>query len=159
MDHLINPFHSKDIHTSKEIDILLVEDNPGDVRLTQEVIKDSKLRNSLRVITDGREAMKFLKKEGVYADSAMPDIILLDLNLPFKNGKEILAEIKQDPALKDIPVAVLTHSEVEADILKAQELNASCYLVKPVDIEQFIMVVRSIDTFYLSIVKVSDALI
>lgn len=146
----------KELRETKEIDILLVEDNLGDVRFTQEVIKDSKLRNSLNVITDGREALAYLKKEGKYVGVNLPDIILLDLNLPFKNGKEILAEIKADPELRDIPVAVLTHSEIEADILKAQELHASCYLVKPIDIEQFIMIVRSIDKFYLSIVKVSD---
>lgn len=146
----------KEHRETKEIDILLVEDNLGDVRFTQEVIKDSKLRNHLNVITDGREALAYLKREGQYSNVNLPDIILLDLNLPFKNGKEILAEIKEDPELRDIPVAVLTHSEIEADILKAQELHASCYLVKPIDIEQFIMIVRSIDKFYLSIVKVTD---
>lgn len=146
----------KDEIELREIEILLIEDNPGDVRLTQEVIWDSKLRNHMRVITDGREVMGFLRKEGKYAGLETPDIILLDLNLPFKNGKEILSEIKSDPDLKRIPVAVLTHSEVEADILKAQELNANCYLVKPVDIEQLIMIIRSIDKFYLSIVKQAD---
>ena len=107
----------KELRETKEIDILLVEDNLGDVRFTQEVIKDSKLRNSLNVITDGREALAYLKKEGKYVGVNLPDIILLDLNLPFKNGKEILAEIKADPELRDIPVAVLTHSEIEADTI------------------------------------------
>lgn len=137
----------------KSIEILLVEDNPGDVRLTQEFIKESKVRNNLHVVVDGVEALEFLRGEGKYVDTPRPDLILLDLNLPRKDGREVLAEIKADEALKRIPVVVLTTSKAEQDIFKVYDLHANCYIIKPVDLEQFIEVVRSIENFWLTIVK------
>ncbi len=135
------------------IEILLVEDNPGDVRLTQEALKDGKVRNNMRVVKDGVEALKFLRREGKYAGMPRPDLILLDLNLPKKDGREVLAEIKGDEVLKRIPVVVLTTSRAEQDILKAYDLHANCYITKPVDLDQFITVVKSIEDFWLTIVK------
>jgi CheY-like chemotaxis protein len=135
------------------IEILLVEDNPGDVRLTQEAFKEGKVRNNLRVVNDGIEALAFLHQEGQYANALRPDVILLDLNLPKKDGREVLAEIKQDPDLRRIPVVVLTTSEAEQDILKTYNLHANCYITKPVDLERFIKVVKSIESFWLSVVK------
>jgi chemotaxis family two-component system response regulator Rcp1 len=135
------------------INILLVEDNPGDIRLTKEVLKEGKIRNTLSVITDGEEALLFLKKKGKYADIQLPDIILLDLNLPKKDGREVLAEIKEDPDLLRIPVIVLTTSSAEKDILSMYGHHANCYITKPVDFDQFINVIRSIEDFWLSIVK------
>lgn len=137
----------------KPIEILLVEDNPGDVRLTQEFIKESKVGNNLHVVVDGVEALEFLRGEGKYVDTPRPDLILLDLNLPRKDGREVLAEIKADEALKRIPVVVLTTSKAEQDIFKVYDLHANCYIIKPVDLEQFIEVVRSIENFWLTIVK------
>ena len=137
----------------KTIDILLVEDSPGDVRLTQEALKDAKMRNELHVVVDGVEAMSFLHKEGKYADVPRPDLILLDLNLPKKDGREVLEEVKADESLKRIPVVVMTISQAEEDILKAYNLNANCYITKPVDLDQFVKVVKSIDEFWLSLVK------
>ncbi|MFQ5795070.1 MAG: response regulator [Candidatus Bipolaricaulia bacterium] len=137
----------------RSVEILLVEDNPGDVRLTIEGFNDSKMRNNLNVVKDGVEAMAFLRREGKYADAPRPDLILLDLNLPKKDGREVLAEIKVDGKLKRIPVVVLTTSQAEEDVIKAYGLNANCYITKPVDFEQFIMVVRSIEDFWLTIVK------
>ncbi|MGB2727487.1 MAG: response regulator [Halobacteriota archaeon] len=137
----------------KSVEILLVEDNPGDVRLTQEFIKESKVRNNLHVVVDGVEALEFLRGEGKYVDTPRPDLILLDLNLPRKDGREVLAEIKADEALKRIPVVVLTTSKAEQDIFKVYDLHANCYIIKPVDLEQFIEVVRSIENFWLTIVK------
>jgi len=137
----------------KPIDILLVEDNPGDVRLTQEAFKEGKVRNSLHVVADGVEALAFLRKEGAHADAPRPDIILLDLNLPKKDGREVLAEIKEDPDLKRIPVVILTISQAEQDILKSYNLHANCYITKPVGLEQFMTVVRSVEGFWLTIVK------
>ncbi len=134
-------------------EILLVEDNPGDVRLTQEVFKENKLRNNLNVVEDGLEAMDFLRRVGKYADAPRPDLILLDLNLPKKDGREVLEEIKEDPNLKHIPVVVLTTSQAEEDIIKSYNLHANCYITKPVDLEQFITVVKSIEDFWLTIVK------
>ena len=134
-------------------DFLLVEDNPGDVRLTQEALKSHKVQNNLHVVTDGEEAMAFLRKQGKYKDAPRPDIILLDLNLPKKDGREVLAEIKSDPALKTIPVVIITSSEAEQDVIKSYNLNANCYVTKPVNLDQFIKVVQSINDFWLTIVK------
>lgn len=134
-------------------DFLLVEDNPGDVRLTQEALKNHKVKNNLHVVTDGEEAMDFLHRRGKYQNAPRPDIILLDLNLPKKDGREVLAEIKSDPDLKTIPVVVITSSEAEQDIVKSYNLNANCYVTKPVDLDQFIKVVQSVNEFWLTIVK------
>jgi len=164
--------------TAKPIEILLVEDNPGDVRLTQEVLRDGKMNNNLYVAKDGVDAVTFLRREGAYTDAPVPDMILLDLNLPKnlrregaytdapvpdmilldlnlpkKDGREVLAEIKDDPFLKRIPVVVLTTSTAEQDIHKAYDLHANCYITKPVDLDQFIQVVTSIENFWLTIVK------
>ena len=139
--------------TGRPIDILLVEDNPGDVRLTVEALKEGKVHNKLHVAKDGMEAMAFLHKEGKYADAPHPDLILLDLNLPKKDGREVLEEIKEDPRLKRIPVVILTGSKAGEDILKSYNLHANCYITKPVDLEQFITVVESIEDFWLTIVK------
>ncbi len=136
----------------RPIDILLVEDNPGDVRLTIEALRESKVRNNLHVATDGVEAMAFLRGEGKHANVVRPDLVLLDLNLPRKDGRQVLAEIKADPGLKTIPVVVLTTSRAEQDVLRSYELQANCYISKPVDLEQFITVVRSIEDFWLTIV-------
>lgn len=138
---------------SSPIEILLVEDNPGDVRLTQEVLKEGKVHNKLSIVENGVQAISFLKKENEYKDSPTPDLILLDLNLPKKDGREVLLDIKKDPELKKIPVVVLTTSQAEEDILKVYDLNANCYVSKPVDLGQFIDVVKSIEDFWLSIVK------
>jgi CheY-like chemotaxis protein len=133
--------------------ILLVEDNPGDVRLTIEALKEGKILNEVRVVEDGVEALDFLHRAGKYADAPPPDLILLDLNLPRKDGREVLAEIKEDEQLKKIPVVVLTTSAAERDILRAYNLHANCYITKPVDLEQFIHVVQLIEDFWLTIVK------
>jgi chemotaxis family two-component system response regulator Rcp1 len=135
------------------IQILLVEDNPGDVRLTREVLKDGRINNTLNVVEDGVEALAFLRHEGAYADAGQVDLVLLDLNLPKKDGREVLAEMKADPALRRIPVIILTTSSAELDILGAYDLHANCYITKPVDLDQFTKVVRSIEEFWLSIVK------
>ncbi|HEX8701893.1 MAG TPA: response regulator [Myxococcaceae bacterium] len=137
----------------RPIEILLVEDNPGDVRLTIEALKEGKVRNNLSVAKDGVEALAFLRREGPHAGSARPDLILLDLNLPRKDGREVLADIKEDPVLRRIPVVVLTTSKAEEDILRTYDLHANCYITKPVDLEQFISVVKSIDDFWLSVVR------
>jgi chemotaxis family two-component system response regulator Rcp1 len=136
-----------------DIEILLVEDNPGDVRLTKEALKEGKVRNSLHTVMDGEEAMAFLRKEGKYSGAPRPDLILLDLNLPKKDGREVLAEIKDDDDLKSIPVVVLTTSQAEEDIARTYNLHANCYITKPVDLEQFLNVVHSIEKFWLSVVK------
>jgi two-component system, chemotaxis family, response regulator Rcp1 len=137
----------------RSIEILLVEDNPGDVRLTIEALKEGKVRNHLSVARDGVEALAFLRREGPHANAARPDLILLDLNLPKKDGREVLAEIKEDSRLRRIPVVVLTTSKAEEDILRTYDLHANCYITKPVDLEQFFSVVRSIDDFWLSVVR------
>jgi two-component system response regulator len=137
----------------KVIEILLIEDNPGDVRLTQEVLKEGKISNHLNVVEDGAQAIDFLHRHGRFAHAPRPDLILLDLNLPRKNGREVLAEIKLNTDLKRIPVVVLTTSQAEEDVLQVYDLNANCYIVKPIDLEQFIKVVRSIEQFWLTIVK------
>lgn len=135
------------------IEILLVEDSPGDVRLTREAFKDAKALVSLHVTTDGEEAMAFLKHEGKYSSKPRPDIVLLDLNLPKKDGRTVLAEIKENPSLRTIPVVVLTTSNSEADVLKSYSLHANCYIAKPVDLDGFLKVVKSIDGFWLSVVR------
>jgi len=126
---------------------------PGDVRLTREVLKDGRINNTLNVVEDGVEALAFLRHEGGYADAKQQDLVLLDLNLPKKDGREVLAEMKADPALRRIPVIILTTSSAELDILDAYDLHANCYITKPVDLDQFTTVVRSIEDFWLSIVK------
>ena len=138
---------------SRPIEILLVEDNPGDVRLTQEVLKEGKVHNKLSIVENGVQALSFLNKEDGYHDAPTPDLILLDLNLPKKDGREVLLEIKKDQQLRKIPVVVLTTSQAEEDILKVYDLNANCYVSKPVDLGHFIDVVKSIEDFWLSIVK------
>jgi len=137
----------------RAIEVLLVEDSPGDVRLTREAFKDAKVLISLHVAPDGAEAMAYLKREGKYANARRPDLILLDLNLPKKDGREVLEEIKESPALKSIPVVILTTSASEEDILRSYRLHANCYITKPVDLDGFLKVVKSIDNFWLSVVK------
>jgi CheY-like chemotaxis protein len=137
----------------KVVEILLIEDSPGDVRLTIEALKEAKVANNLSVVQDGVEAMDFLRQKGSFKDTIRPDLILLDLNLPRKDGREVLAEIKSDPNLKRIPVVVLTTSRAESDILKAYDLHANCYITKPVDFNQFMTVVKSIENFWLTVVK------
>ncbi len=136
----------------KPVEILLVDDSPSDVRLTKEAIKESKMFNNITVARDGVEAMAFLHREGKYSDAIRPDLILLDLNMPRKDGRETLAEIKADPDLKRIPVVVLTVSKAEEDVLKSYSLYANCYVTKPMDIEQFSKIVKAIDDFWFSIV-------
>ena len=135
------------------IDVLLVEDDPGDVLLIREAFTDNKVGNRLSVVDDGVEAMAFLRREGAYAESPRPDLVLLDLNLPRKNGREVLAEIKNDPDLSIIPVIVLTTSEAEEDILRSYELHANAYITKPVDFERFAGVVHKIDEFFVGVVQ------
>lgn len=135
------------------IEILLVEDNPADVRLTQESFKDGKLLHKLNVVTDGVEAINYLNGSGKYADRIIPDMILLDLNLPKKDGREVLEEIKADPGLRNIPVIILTTSEDEEDILKSYNLHANCFITKPVDFIQFTHVIQTISEFWFSVVK------
>ena len=142
--------------TGRPIEILLVEDNPGDVRLTVEGLNEGKVRNNLHVAKDGVEALTFLRRQGKYADAVRPDLILLDLNLPRKDGREVLADIKADPNLKTIPVVVLTTSRAEQDVLHSYELQANCYITKPVDLEQFMTVVNSIQDFWLTIVRLPN---
>lgn len=137
----------------RPIEILLVEDNPGDVRLTEEVFKGAKIRNHISVAKNGEEALDFLHKQGIYAHAPRPDLILLDLNLPKKDGREVLAEIKEDPLLKLIPVVILTTSRAQQDILKSYQLHANCYITKPVDLDQFMDVVKTIEDFWFSVVK------
>jgi len=137
----------------RPIHILLVEDNEGDVRLTREALKEGRVHNSLGVASDGIEALAMLRREGRYTDCERPDLILLDLNLPRKDGREVLAEIKDDPALKRIPVVVLTTSKAEEDIIKSYDLHANCYIAKPVDFDKFVAVIKTIDEFWLSVVK------
>ncbi len=142
-----------ELHAPQPIRVLLVEDSPGDIRLTQEALKDAKMHIHLDVTRDGEEAMAFLMREGEYANAPRPDLILLDLNLPKKDGREVLKEIKEDPTLKIIPVVVLTTSASEADILRSYSLHANCYITKPVSLDGFLTVVKSIDSFWMSVVK------
>jgi chemotaxis family two-component system response regulator Rcp1 len=137
----------------KPVEVLLVEDNPGDVRLTMEAMKEAKMVNNLSVASDGVEALAFLRREGKFENAARPDIILLDLNLPKKDGREVLAEVKRDESLQQIPVVVLTTSQAEEDILRTYHLHANCYVTKPVDLDQFLRVVKSIGDFWFSMVK------
>ncbi len=136
----------------RPIDILLVEDSPADVRLTQEALKEAKVLNELHVVHDGMEALTFLRKQGKYASAPDPDLILLDLNLPRKDGREVLAEIKEDDGLKRIPVVVITTSGAEEDVVRSYSLHANAYVTKPVDLKQFLEVIRSIERFWLAVV-------
>jgi chemotaxis family two-component system response regulator Rcp1 len=138
---------------AKLVDILVVEDNPGDARLIMEVLKSNKIYNTLQVVKDGVEAMDFLNKKGKFADAPRPDLILLDLNLPRKDGREVLQEIKSDDRYKQIPVVVMTMSQAEEDILRSYKLHANCYVIKPIDLDQFVKVVESIEDFWFSLVK------
>jgi len=133
------------------VEILLVEDNPGDYRLTQEALREGKVYNNLYWAQDGVEALEFLRQRGRYSDVPRPDIVLLDLNLPKKDGREVLSEIKSDENLRSIPVVILTTSQAEEDVLRSYDLHANCYVTKPVDLEKFITVVQSIDRFWLTI--------
>jgi two-component system, chemotaxis family, response regulator Rcp1 len=142
---------SKDL--GQPIEILLVEDNPGDVRLILEAMKDAKVRNVVHSVDDGEEAMLYLHKKGQYVGKPRPDLVLLDLNLPRKDGREVLAEIKSDAQLKSIPVVILTSSKAEQDIVRTYNLHANCYITKPVDLDQFINVVKSIENFWLTVVR------
>jgi CheY-like chemotaxis protein len=135
------------------IEVLLVEDDPGDVLMTQEAFADHKVRNNLTVVADGAEALSYLRREGAYANAVRPDLILLDLNLPRRDGREVLAEIKKDDELCRIPVVVLTTSSADEDILRSYQLHANAYVTKPVDFERFLAVIRQIDEFFVSVVK------
>jgi CheY-like chemotaxis protein len=135
------------------IEVLLVEDDPGDVLMTREAFIEHKLRNRLTVVSDGAEALDYLRREGAFAEAPRPDLILLDLNLPRRDGREVLAEIKKDPDLQRIPVVVLTTSQAESDVLRSYQLHANAYVAKPVDFDSFIAVVRQIDEFFVSVVK------
>ena len=139
------------------IEILLVEDSAGDVRLTKEALRDAKVRNNLHVASDGMEATSFLWRQGKHANAPRPDLILLDLNLPKKSGREVLEEIKVHPSLKSIPVVILTTSAAEEDILRSYQLHANCYITKPVDLDQFLKVIKTMDNFWLAIVKLPKA--
>jgi CheY-like chemotaxis protein len=141
----------------RPVAILLVEDNPGDVRLTREALKEAKVRNHLSVAGDGIEALAFLRREGVYSAAPRPDIVLLDLNLPKKDGRQVLAEVKADPELRRIPIVILTTSKAEEDVLKTYDLHANCFIAKPVGFDQFVKVVQSIEHFWLSIVTLPIA--
>lgn len=139
--------------SGQPLEILLADDNPGDIRLAIEALKDAKIHNHVNSVHNGVEAIAFLQRQGKYADAPRPDLILLDLNMPKKDGREVLKEIKEDPDLRRIPVVVLTISQSEQDILKAYNLHANCYITKPVDLEQFDKIVHSIDEFWFTIVK------
>jgi CheY-like chemotaxis protein len=144
---------SVDVGRLVPIEVLLVEDDPGDVLMTREAFEEHKLGNRLTVVSDGVEALAYLRREGQYAEAPRPDLVLLDLNLPRRDGREVLAEIKNDPLLLDIPVVVLTTSQAEEDVLASYRLHANAYVAKPVDFERFIAVVRQIDQFFVSVVK------
>jgi CheY-like chemotaxis protein len=139
-------------HPSEAFDILLVEDNPGDARLAQEALKEGRMTSRLKVVVDGVEAMSFLRREGGFASAPRPQLVLLDLNLPRKDGREVLAEMKSDPDLCRIPVVVLTTSQAEQDVLRCYDLHANCYITKPVDLDRFIAVVRAIEEYWCSVV-------
>ncbi|MBI5178999.1 MAG: response regulator [Nitrospinae bacterium] len=144
--------------TENAIDILLVEDNPGDVRLTREAMKECKLLNNLHTVKDGEEAMDFLLQRGDYKDAPRPDLILLDLNLPRRDGREVLGDIKKDDRFKRIPVVVLTSSNEERDVFQSYNLYANCYITKPIDMEKFLQVIQSIEHFWLSVVKLPNGI-
>lgn len=137
----------------KPVEILLVEDNPGDVRLAQEALKECKMKNKVRSVTDGVAALQYLQRQGPYAGESRPDLILLDLNLPKMDGREVLGQIKSDPQLRRIPVVILTTSKSEEDIIRTYDLHANCYITKPIDMDQFISVVKKIEDFWFTIVK------
>ena len=137
----------------KSIEILLVEDNPGDVRLTQEAARETKVLSNMHVVNNGMDAMAFLKRSGRFGSVPRPDLVLLDLNMPGMDGREVLKQIKSDDNFRRIPVVIITSSQAEEDILRAYDLQASCYVTKPVDLDQFIKVVRNIENFWLTIVK------
>jgi CheY-like chemotaxis protein len=137
-------------------EVLLVEDNPADARLTQEALREGTMRNNLHHVKDGVEALLFLRREGPYENAPMPNVVILDLNMPRKDGRQVLAEMKQDAQLRLIPVVVLTTSEAESDIQQSYELNANCYITKPVDLDKFINIVRTIEAFWLAIVKLPN---
>jgi CheY-like chemotaxis protein len=141
-----------DVTELSPAEILLVEDNPGDARLTMEALREGRVRNNLYHVKDGVEAMAFLKREEPFADAPMPDLILLDLNMPRKDGRDVLSEIRQDRRLELIPVVVLTTSEAEQDIVKSYKLHANCYVTKPVDLEKFLGIIRTIEDFWLTVV-------
>jgi len=138
---------------AKPIEILLVEDNPGDADLAREALRDSKVANALHGVVDGVQAMEFLRRQGRFVNAMRPDLVLLDLNLPKKDGREVLSEMKSDDDLKRIPVVILTTSQDEADVLNSYNLHANCYITKPIDLSQFLKVVRAIEDFWLTIVK------
>jgi CheY-like chemotaxis protein len=138
------------------IEVLLVEDDPGDVLLIREAFEDNKVANRLHVVSDGVEALDFMRRTGVHAEAPRPDLVLLDLNLPRKDGREVLAEVKKDAALRTIPVVVLTTSSAEEDVLRSYNLHANAYVTKPVDFDRFIGVVRQIDQFFVSVVKLPN---
>ena len=148
----MNEVQADRFYTSRPIEIPMVEDNPGDVRLTREALKHGKVSNTMHVVEDGVAALDFLYRRGAYGKAPRPDLILLDLNLPKKNGREVLQEIKQDTHLKTIPVVILTTSQAEEDVLRAYSLHANCYITKPVDFIQFTKIVRTIEEFWLTIV-------
>jgi CheY-like chemotaxis protein len=137
----------------RPIEVLLVEDDPGDVLLIREAFEFNKVHNNLNVVSDGEQALEFLRRQGEHANAARPDLVLLDLNLPRKDGREVLAEVKQDPELRTIPIVVLTTSEAEEDVLKSYQLHANAYVTKPVDFERFVSIVRQIDDFFVSVVR------
>jgi CheY-like chemotaxis protein len=146
-----------DTVSAKPIEILLVEDNADDANLTVDALKDGKLRNNVTVVEDGVEAMSYLRRDGKNSRAARPDLVLLDLNLPRKNGREVLAEIKQDPDLKRIPVVIMTTSKSEQDVFEAYNLHANCYVTKPVDLDQFMGVIKKIEDFWFTVVKLAAA--
>jgi chemotaxis family two-component system response regulator Rcp1 len=146
--------HATRVH--RPIEILLAEDNPGDVRLTQEAFKEGRILNQLHVVSDGMEALAFLRQEGEYKESPRPDLILLDLNMPRMNGRELLGVIKQDESLRRIPVVILTTSDAEEDIARSYDMHANCYVSKPVDFDRFIQVVQSIQDFWLAVVTLPN---
>ena len=143
--------------SERPIEILLVEDNPGDVRLTVEALKEGKIRNHMSVVGDGEAAIAFLRREGAHADAPRPDLVLLDLNLPRKDGREVLEDIKEDEDLRRIPVVVLTTSKAEEDIVRMYDLHANCYITKPVNLDQFINVIKTIESFWFSVVSLPSA--
>lgn len=140
-------------HYLRPIEILLIEDNPGDVRLTQEAARETKVHNNMHIVNNGLDAMAFLRHEGRFGTVPRPDLILLDLNMPGMDGREVLRQVKSDESLRRIPVVIITSSQAEEDILRAYDLQASCYVTKPVDLDQFIKVVKNIENFWLTIVK------